>query len=409
MRRINRLPTPNLRSVDARPVLGALHSPFPDGEAPRAQPNSYSRRDFLQAAVVAAGVTAGGAWTASPALASQTLGGAEIDDLVFQGTVIGRSSVAVDVQIDASNVRRLGFTSATTVWRDGPVGPAQIAVGDNLIVHTNRASELTRGWANIARVRGEITAVTESGYQVTPSDAEQSGFSGPIELTIGSGTPVTDVYTGSLLGQAPVVGALVDAVAYMHDAASANGTLVGVAQPGAIVTKAPQAPGPTVTRQTVQGATPDITYCYVTFTYQGIASNYSCCNGCGRCDCGGTNAASSLAWPALDSSCSCCDFTCCNCSYGCTNQVLVSCGQTVVVEDMCNGTTIGLYVRDCGPRQNGACIGGAVCAHVCDTCGYTRSHPVVDLTMTAFSRFHDPASTYCFPTNVSVSVLEPEC
>lgn len=84
--------------------------------------------------------------------------------------------------------------------------------------------------------------------------------------------------------------------------------------------------------------------------------------------------------------------------------------------DLCNGNTIGLYVRDCGPYQNGKCCpkngqqcAPSVCGHVCDTCGYTRTTPVVDLTLTAFSRFHDPASTYCFPTNVSLSVLEPYC
>lgn len=268
-----------------------------------------------------------------------------------------------------------------------------------MLVHTNSASELVRGWANLTRFRGTISGRTGGGFVVEPS-TNSGGPTKPFELRMSQFTTLLDAYTGTQAQRGLTAGSEIDAIGLAVDGGIAA-TLVSSVYPGQRPAKQPQMdPKDTVTV---------LPNAFCTYTYYGMVSWYNCSNG-GRCGCGGSNASSALAWPAIDT-CSCCNFSsCCNCGAGCTHQVYIGCGHQVHVRDRCNGKHHNLYVRDCGPCMNHHCNNcNDVCNHSCTLCGGTSHTPKADLTRAAFSRFRNPANHGCFRSKIKVTIQQAEC
>ncbi len=61
-------------------------------------------------------------------------------------------------------------------------------------------------------------------------------------------------------------------------------------------------------------------------------------------------------------------------------------------------------IVDCGPCMSNCGCSTNVCGHVCDYCGLSRTHPVVDLTKPTFTVFYDPSKVMCFPAKVAVTI-----
>jgi hypothetical protein len=304
----------------------------------------------------------------------------------FEGRLIGKSRDALFVERWSSPVR-VPVTPTTELWRGIDTSLGSFLEGDQVLVRTVDGL-LTNAWANLVKVRGQITGQTSHGYEVTDEKMHSR-----VELVVDGGTKLRDAVTGSsVLLPALPVDTWVDAAGLRTDG-------------GVIASNASYAlPG---SQNVVDLGKIDVTFStdgpLVSFEYRQMASWFDCPNGAGRCRTCNTSNSGQLAWPALDT-CGCCSPTCCDCAKNCLAQVYLSCGSGMIVADPCNPTVqAACVVVDCGPCNNKTChtkCTTTTCTHTCTECGVTRPTPVVDLTKPTFTIFRNPASFGCMLANV---------
>jgi hypothetical protein len=343
------------------------------------------RRQLLQAAILgAAGVSIAGVGSglSAPALADSTDDGID----VTEGTLVSlQGSVAVIqqgldlVQYDLSNAN---------VWRGAyDLSPSALVPGDEVMVKTV-ASTAVAAWSNLSRARGLLLTVGQeptvqaNGAVVPLLGLDTASWfdalnepSGPITLNLGDRVDVIglETPTGLLANRIQVAAAAPDP-APVYNTVDDDDGVVAVAQ-------------------------------NCIYTYGGVATWFSCDSSISRCRTAcNPGSGYGCAWPALDSVCSGCTVSCCNCSKNCKNQVYLSCGKQVTVIDKCSAKTLKVTIVECGPHQNGAC--GQYC---CRRCTNKCKSDIVDLTKAAYTKFYEPGpnGTGCFEAKAQVVVTVP--
>ncbi len=345
-----------------------------------------SRRALLHSAVFGAGALAIGpsrAWAMGSPHSSATA-----PPLVdaFEGQLLGKGQDVLVVERWSSPVQ-VPVPSTAELWKGVDTSLGSFLEGDQVLVRTVDGV-LTNAWANLVKVRGQITGQTSSGYEVWDEKKRTKA-----ELVVDGGTTLKDAMTGSsvLMPSLPV-DTWVDAAGLLTD-----GYVVASNASYALPEQ----------QNNVDLGSIDVTFsndgALLTFEYRQMASWFDCPNGAGRCGTCNTSNSGQLAWPALDT-CGCCSTTCCDCAKNCLTQAYLSCGSGVIVTDPCNlNLQSSCVVVDCGPCNNTGCHARCTtttCSHTCTQCGVTRSTPVVDMTKPSFAVFRNPASYGCMLANV---------
>jgi len=346
----------------------------------------FSRRRFLQAALLGVAVSQLGPWFPS-ASASSSLDADLVEGVdVFEGPLgsIGPGWLEVDM---GGVGRTLAIPDSATFWRGGECSPESFAAGDSVLVRAF-GSQVQRAWANLDRVQGVLSSQDGSTLAVQPQ-ASGPQTSTDTEVVLGTATVMQDAGTLNNVGVLPVLpqGTLVDAIG-LRSTGYLQATMLSFLTPSAAAAADPASdPGPVVT---YASAGPDsLQYC--TYTYNGYASWFNCATGAGACGTCSTSRSDQCAWPHIGSSCSF--------SSSCKKQVSGECGLAVYVISPCQNKKITTYIADCGPNQN------SLCSRTCSVCGKTGTSPVVDLTKPTFARFYDPASHGCFPASAEIIIV----
>ena len=343
------------------------------------------RRRFLQATLFsAAGVAVldGGIASVIPPALADTVDYVDVADgtlLAMQGTSALLATSGTPEWYDLSGVN---------IWRGAyGLAPSALQVGDNLLVKTVDGTPVG-AWSNLTRAKG---LVASGGPTPTVQDfvttqianlAEASWYGSDNEPTAPAPTISPGDYL-DVIGLTTPTGVVATRVQYISSSS---------------LPISPDNDAVDTVIETVNGN------CIYNYTGQ---TTWYCCGGtCGAPRCGACNPSNNngLAWPALDSGCSGCSTSCCNCSVGCKNQVYLSCGAKVVVTDSCSGTTKTCVVATCGPAQNQPVIG---CSRVCGNCSQKQRVNIIDLTKANFTRFYDPLSVGCFECKVSCVLTVP--
>jgi hypothetical protein len=353
-----------------------------------------SRRSFLsRAAVGAAAMAAPGVlqtadgWAGVPEDVAMARGPGGSVIRAFEGALVGLTESSLVLQV-AGKETEVPATASATLWKGEDTGMGSFAVGDDVLVRTVDGG-LTNAWANLIKVRGEITAAIPGGYEVLGGDGKSIG------VLFDGATRSEDALSSrpTVPGSLPL-GSYLDVAGLRVDGYLRASTARYVT-PGALE---PQGSGaPVASDANASGPSP-----LVTFIYTNMASWFTCSTGAGRCGTCNTGNSSQLAWPALDT-CGCCSGSCCDCAKNCMSQVYLSCGSCVIVKDPCTNISNTCHVVDCGPCNNTSCAGSCspnTCGHTCTECGVPRTTPVVDLTKPTFATFRNPASFGCMLANV---------
>jgi hypothetical protein len=300
----------------------------------------------------------------------------EVD--VTEGTLIEvtQNELKLDIKGEA---RTFYLTSKSTFWRGGETDVGSFQVGDDVMVRFNKGFIVERAWANLDRVRGRIKYSLENGYRILVSQPERPK---EVNVFVDERTVFEDnaSHHRERGGKKRLPeGTFIDAIGLRLGDSSLLGTLIFYGEPhwGGVQGKVEYGP--------------------FGVTYYGYAAWYNCPTGKGRCGTCDTSRSDQTAWPAMDSYCEGCTWTCCNCSKGCEDQVYLSCGDIIAIYDVCGGVGWkALDIVDCGPNQID------FCDRRCYDCARWQS-PLVDLTKTTFAYFYDPDSRGCFSCKVYVS------
>lgn len=363
-----------------------------------------SRRRLLRDAVLGVGLVAAtrsGLQRASEQLSGMSLAagyaGPQEDTngyvQAFEGTLESLSPHELVVDVGGSS-RSVPVHPSSTFWK-GPGGAAgDFQQGDDVLVRVVD-DRLDQAWANLDVVKGIIKEPTPRGFVVANDaiereivvwgranyeDARTGQFSGPRSLPNGAWVQLSGLSVPGSPGSGQVIATAVrfDSAPQEHSNPS-------------------QAEGPTLEQ------VGPLALCV--YSWNGIASIYTCPTGAGRCGTCNTNNDAQLAWPAMDSGCGGCPNSCCNCSKNCKNQAYLSCGSTVTVLTACYSKQRDLRVVDCGPCQrcDANCV-TCVCNHQSSCNGITRKGTIVDLTRPTFSTFHNPDVRTSFPCTAKTSL-----
>jgi hypothetical protein len=220
----------------------------------------------------------------------------------------------------------------------------------------------------------------EDAYWENASSGQQTT---PMALSPGDG-----VWIAGLLTSEGIVASAVD---YMTQDAMAAAPTVAPAAPEILTIQDP--------------ANPDITNCYK--TWNGYASYETCATGAGACLTCNTSSNSQAAWP----------FRYGYCSYACTSQCALKCGDPFYVWPCQSGSSTTLTMVDTGPCQtdNPDCpCSPTTCSRTCsgDPCGIDATTAVVDMTLPTFTRFYPPLTEGgygCFSVSVAVACVCDDC
>ncbi len=362
----------------------------------------------------------------------------------MEGTLVGLSSKRMVVEhlhpgADAPVRMELDISSRSVGWRGFTTGVDKLDIGRTVLVR-RRGKKLDKAWQELTRIKGTVVDVSSRSFVLRPDglgDAARADVEVVPQLTTVARNVGTLVET---VGFPPVrVGALADVVGmapgYGYSRAAPPESAVepfdprtddpdtlfpsvmdfvlgpthsvvpplppevpddALGEPSLPVPEAVPDSDPPPTRR---GPQDECRYVYV-----GTATYFPCPCGEGRCQTCNPAYDHQLAWPAMDGSCRCCDFYCCNCSSRCKKQVRLSCGSRVSVEDYCHNRTRVMEVVSCGPSQRNACSGAGyqVCGFPCKHCGRTKRTPIVDLTTPSFALYWDPDAVMCFPAMARV-------
>jgi hypothetical protein len=305
---------------------------------------------------------------------------------VLEGTLRSRAGTQVTIS-DATGAIRVVDLANASIWR-GAYGqkPSALQLGDDVLVRLDGGVP-SSAWSNLTRVKGTVNGASGSTASVVV------GQDAATVLGL-DGAKWVDASANAIAPRQPSAGSWIDVIGL----ATSSGTVATLAT---YLSPTDLADSGAVSPSVAVVAAPLANYC--TYTYSGKVTWYSCSGP--RCS-GGCNPGSSngVAWPALDSGCSPCSFTCCNCSNTCLKQVHMSCGDTVNIIDACKSKSLGCVISDCGPNQNGLCATSA-----CGKCKSTKLAPVADLTKASFTKFYDPATYGCFEGSAKVTILCPGC
>lgn len=322
----------------------------------------YSRRAFLQrAAFTGAGVAvlpAAFPHGATGAALPPNVG--EPDANFFVGRVISISgSTVLAVDFDG-NTQRLVLSRPVMLWKQGKTNALPLAVGDSFYAygqrHASGVLQVERMWVAIVMAIGSVQSVTEKQITMLPlwgGNTLQAGIS-PYGTIVHDSTGVHTVTNFEAL----VDTTYAEVVGYCSSDQSsqiiATRIYTGAATTGAAVSQsAPQSQGITNT------LTPDATCLNDTYT---MLAAWECCGGINDCGTGsvdggadkaackdtGTGACGSsppcqtnvagLSWPNVSG----------HGSYSSTLPVL-SCGEVVEVDAVCQGKSLQMPVVDHGP------------------------------------------------------------
>lgn len=301
----------------------------------------------------------------------------EID--VVEGILVEATANMLKLDIEGES-RTFSLTNKSTFWRGGETDISKFQVDDSVMVRFNKNFVVERAWANLDRVQGWIESSLKNGYRVRVSRGEKP----EVDIFIDERTVFENIVSQSKerVGINLSKGTFIDVIG-LRLGDTLLGTLFFYNDPHQ-------------KKVEVEKVSEEVNshYPLTTYTYVGYASWFNCPNGAGRCGTCRTYRSDQAAWPAMDSGCSSCSWTCCNCSKGCKNQVYLSCGNSVSVYDYCGSKTMTVYIADCGPNQI------SLCSRNCQDCrGYIS--PVIDLTKTTFAKFYDPATRGCFSCRVT--------
>lgn len=304
---------------------------------------------------------------------------------VLEGRLVKLTHNALQLDVEG-RIKTFYLTDKSTFWRGGETDASSFQLDDSVMVRFNKGNFVVeRAWANLTRVQGWIKYDLDNGYRILATRTEKP----EIDLLVDKQrTAFENVVSHSKewVGTRLPEGTFVDVIGLKLGDTSVLGTLVFYQEPTS---------AGAIREPSLEKANPPSPL--ATYTYTGTATWFDCPTGAGRCGTCSTSRSDQAAWPAMDSGCSGCTWTCCNCSKGCKNQVYLSCGHSVSVYDICGNKTRTVYIASCGPNQIALC--GKVCGYP-DCKGYAT--PIIDLTKPTFARFYDPAYRGCFSCKVTV-------
>jgi hypothetical protein len=358
-----------------------------------------NRRRLLQAAVMGgAGAVAFG--TGPVAAAARTMGKEATESQgvdAFEGLLAGVAAGSLEIQVNGS-LRTAVLTQDTTFWKGGETSLGALNGGDDVLVRV-RGGLVERAWSNLTRVQGQVLYGAGNAFTIEGS-GHLHGPAGTYGVAVGAYTRFDDFYSGKTEGAPRDLpsGSIIDVIGLIEDG-EIRASVVSWAAPDV---KAPKllSRGADQTRRLAGVSRAQCT----TYTYNGFATWFTCGTGAGRCGTCDTGRSDQCAWPALDSSCSCCGGGCCNCSTNCKGQAYAWCGKAISISDSCVSQGRSVYIADCGPCQNGSCgYCSSLCSRSCSRCS-SRQTPVIDLTKPTFAAFWDPAVYGCFLCSVQNTV-----
>lgn len=376
-----------------------------------------TRRRFLQGAAL--GVVSLSIPTIGPALRAGAIGSGTEREFVTQSASISQLSPwewvdsyqgsLESIQNDLLSinvgdiVREVSLTSSTNLW-NGQWGGGAPEVGDRVLIRSVTPGVAEYAYANLGATRGVIMSGSGGSYVLQShgmsnpglpelsltfskntfwQDASSGQQTGPVRLSPGDG-----VWVAGLLTSEGIVAAAVD---YMTQESMTAASAFVPAAPQIVTVRDP--------------ANPDIAYCYK--TWNGYASYEDCATGAGACGTCNTGNNGQAAWPFRHGSC----------SYACTSQCSLKCGDSFYVFPCEGGTGTTLKMVDVGPcqRDNPNCpCSPTTCSRTCtgDPCGIDGTTAVIDMTLPTFTRFYPPLNKGgygCFSVSVAVACMCGDC
>lgn len=289
---------------------------------------------------------------------------------------------------------RFLISPGTSFWRGGEVSLSSLREGDDVMVRFDVRSGLAlRAWANLTRAKGRVLDFSSDKLIIQSGEPHKSESEIPILVR-----PAAIFETGSL--QDLSAGNYVDVIGSALDETVQATRIFATRGP---VRPPSRRPGPDSRRPVDLGNGLLVCEC----DYSGHATWFDCGNGAGACATCSTSNSNQCAWPAMGTGCSCCSTSCCDCSRGCMDQELKSCGNQVSVYDQCSSNSRGVFIADCGPCQKSNCgsCSPEVCNLQCTNCSGDFSPVVIDLTKPTFATFYNPDTIRCFDCLVTTTCL----
>lgn len=333
-------------------------------------------------------------------LESAYVGKDEIE--VVEGRLVKITNTELELDVEGK-IRIFSLTDKTTFWRGGETDISSFKLGDTVMIRFNKNSIVERAWANLTRVQGQIQHSLDNGYRILASGIENLGVNIVIDKqrTILASSANNKELVEARLPEDLQEGTFIDVIGIRLEDGSILGTLISHDEPIMGETKTEQNSNTNSFISLPQNPNNDNSVSpEFVYSYTGYATWYDCpdpiTGSKGRCGTCSTSRSDQAAWPSMDSSCSGCTTTCCNCSSGCKNQVTLPCGWTVSFYDYCGDRWGGAYIADCGPYQI------SLCSRTCGDCmGYAS--PIIDLTKPTFAKYYDPAYRGCFSAYVETN------
>lgn len=346
-----------------------------------------NRRQLLKSAALGVAAVQLAPRGLASAMAAQPL---PDDVAVTEGTLTAAGEGWLEILLD-NHEQRFSYTAGASFWKGGESLPGALALGDDVMVRTAVSSgRVLRVWSNLSRIGGQVIGRQQGGYVLRVNNHHAPPGDLLLELT--AGTQFGNLATYGMGGPGGVLseGDLVDAIGEQTPE-GLRATLAYVARPDS-------ASNTVTPRKDRGGIKTQVSPNCTNYTYVGYASWYDCPTNAGcctntayRCD---TSRDDQLAWPTLDSCCS----GCCRYAQGCYDNLQLSCGSVLTVQDYChNNRQITASIADCGPCQSASCTScyPVLCNRTCGDCGGFMT-AVLDLTKPTFARFYNPDAQGCF-------------